>query len=231
MEEQIKKEALAAYPKEAVWLITKKGCRQVENVHDNPFEFFEVSQADTLQAMKDGLLKVVHSHCDGDPVPSKTDMQTQMLMDIPWGVLNVTEDFASAITWWGGSEIEPLEDRKFIHGVSDCYSIVRDYFRLKGVEMADVPRNWQWWEGEEDLILTSFAKLGFEEVTTKEAREGDVWVTQIRNNTPYHCGIVLDNDLILHHPGSDEPIDSSRRSLKEPIFRYLPHIVMFLRLK
>lgn len=229
MEDIIRQEANEAYPNEAVWLVTKAGYYQVDNVHEDPRNFFSVSLADTRRAYSEGLLKVIHSHCDGEPVPSKADMQGQILMGVPWGVLNTNGHGATPITWWGGeTEIPPLEDRPFMHGISDCYSLVRDYHRLQGKDMVEVPRDWQWWE-EHDLITESIEEMGLQRVQSHELQEGDIWISQMRNKTPHHCGIFLGNDLILHHPGSGESIDLSKRSVIEPIHRYLPFIVSYWR--
>lgn len=228
-EDQIRLEAVDAYPKEAVWLVTEEGTYRVENTHEDPEHFFTVSFQDTMAAHKKGLLKVIHSHCNGEAVPSAEDMQTQILMGIPWGVLNTNGDSATPITWWGEDAIPDLEGRPFIHGISDCYSLVRDYYRLQGREVGEVPRDWQWWESS-DLLTDSFKGLGFIEIEASEVQEGDTWVSQMRNKTPHHCGIILSNDLILHHPGSASPIDKGKLSVIEPIYRYLPYIVKYLRL-
>lgn len=230
MEDTIRQEAIAAYPLEAVWLVTSEGFYQVENVHEEPENYFKVSLQDTVQAHKKGIIAVIHSHCDGAPVPSADDMQSQVLMGVPWGVLNTDGETATPITWWGGEDIPALEDRPFIHGVSDCYSLVRDYFRLQGRNVPEVPRDWEWWESS-DLLTEAYQGVGFEKIPAEDAREGDVWVAQVGGNVPHHCGVLLDNDLILHHPGSGEPLDKGKLSIREPIYRYLPFIVMYWRLK
>ena len=229
--QDIRDEAIAAYPHEAVWLITKAGTKRVDNTHEDPENFFRVSLQDTIAATREGLLSVVHSHCDGWAVPSAEDMHAQALSGVPWGVLSTDGNTASEITWWGEDAVPPLEGRGFVHGVSDCYSLVRDYYRLKGIVLDEVPRNWQWWDTDQNLIVDQFELLGFKQVPLNDVQEGDTWVSQVRNKSPHHCGIVLANDLILHHPGAGDPIDNSKMSIIEPIYRYLPYIAMFLRLK
>ena len=59
--EQIRAGALAAYPNEAVWLITTQGCQQVENVAARPAETFRVAKLDMAAAQAAGLLAVVRS--------------------------------------------------------------------------------------------------------------------------------------------------------------------------
>lgn len=229
MLELIRDAALATYPKEAVWLVTESGVQQVENIHPDPHNFFQVSLEDTRAAQKEGLKAVIHSHCDGSPTPSAADMYTQQLMDVPWGIINVTKQNTSEIIWFGSEDIPELVGRPFIHGISDCYSLVRDYFRQKGIYTDDVPRDWLWWEKGDDLITESFQKLGFVEVPLSELQEGDAFISQVRSAVPHHCGIYLGGDLILHHPGASSPIDKSKLSVIEPIHRYLPYITKIVR--
>lgn len=230
--EKIKSEAIAAYPNEAVWLVTeKRGCYQVENIHSDPENFFKISSEDSLQASLEGLLQVIHSHCDVPEVPSKEDMELFERVNVPCGILTTDGEWASEILWMN-EDIPPLEGRPFIHGVSDCYSVLRDYYRLKGFEVADVPRDWCWWDSEEDNYLEKlFESRGFYEVPKEEARAGDSWLALIRGPVIHHCGVLLENDLILHHPGASEPIDRSKLSIVEPIYRYLPYIQKFVRFK
>lgn len=225
----IQEQAIASYPNEAVWLITEKdGCYQVDNVHEDPQEYFRVSAGDSLTATRNGLLAVLHSHCDGHPVPSAADISLREKLGVPCGILNTDGATISEITWMSDA-IAPLEGRTFAHGTSDCFSIVKDYYSLQGIKLADVPRDWMWWENGQNLLDELFESRGFREVPSSEAKEGDVWFAQVRGPVIHHCGILLANDLILHHPGAGEPIDHSKLSIKEPIYRYLPYIKKFLR--
>lgn len=229
--ELIRRQAKQAYPHEGVWLVTEQGgTYQVDNIHEQPADFFMVSAADSLQAMREGLKAVVHSHCDGYPVPSAEDMTLFDRLRVPCGILETDGTNCTEINWMV-NEIQPLEGRPFSHGTADCYSIVRDYYRLAGVEIADVPRNWLWWESGENLLDELFESRGFFEVPANQAKEGDVWFAQVRGPVIHHCGILLDNDLILHHPGSGDPVDRTKLSIKEPMFRYMPYFKKFLRHK
>lgn len=232
MDAQIKQEAIAAYPNEAVWLITEAGVRQVDNIHEDPTNFFKVSALDTLQANREGLLKVVHSHCDRPHVPSEADMAGQILTAVPWGVLQTDGKNASDIIWWGEQDIPPLEGRGFIHGVSDCYSLFRDFYRLEyNHDIGEVPRDWEWWEGDFDLFGSLYESKGFDEVSVEQLQRGDAIIINIGNGFPHHCAVYLGDDLMIHHPGTLRPIHTGQLSVIEPIFRYLPHVSSFRRLR
>lgn len=229
--DELYKAAEAAYPKEFVALITESGVMVVENVHEDPHNHFEVSLEDTLAAHKEGLLAVVHSHCDTDLAPSKHDMLGQESMDIPWGIIQVSQGVATGDIWWDGkASPEPYEGRRFIHGISDCYSLVRDFYLNNGVTLPIVPREWEWWEHEE-LFDNLFEEFGFIEVPLHAARYGDMLVINVRGKFQHHCGVLLDGEEFIHHPGANEPYNEGRLSVRDSIHRYAPYITKVLRHK
>lgn len=228
-EAEIARQAVAAYPEEGVWFITEKGLRQVANMHPDPCNHFEVSAEDSLQAFQEGLLAVVHSHPDREPVPSKSDMRSQIRTAVPWGIVAVEGGATSEFVWWGGNLPKlPLLGRPFMHGPSDCYALVRDFYHAYGIEIGEVPRDWMWWETEE-MFSQYWPDFGFREVPVSEARKGDVWLCQTRTPFESHCGIMLDSERALHHPGSSAAIDRGKLSVVEPIYRYLPYVTRVLR--
>lgn len=229
--EQIQDQAVAAYPLEAIWLITETGCLQVENIHEDPKNYFAVSERDTARAMLRGLLAVVHSHPDRAAAPSAMDMQGQINTNVPWGVLSTDGVVASEIAWWGtGVARQPLLGRGFRHGVTDCYGLIKDYYEIeRGILLPDFPRDWQWWRQDQNLFAEGFPAAGFVRIDQKDAREGDVWMAHIGTDIPNHGGILLADGLALHHPGSSREVDSSKLSIREPIFRYQRLISHWLR--
>jgi cell wall-associated NlpC family hydrolase len=229
--EQIAAQALAGYPLECVWLITGAGCRQVDNVAGDPRATFRIARADMLQAQAEGLLAVVHSHPDTPDRPSAADMRGQLATGVPWGIIATDGAVCTPITWWGdGVPVPPLVGRGFRHGVTDCYSIIRDYYRLeRGVTLPEYPRDWEWWEQGGNLYQQGFAAAGFVPIAGSQAAPGDVWIAQLRSPVPNHGGVLLERGLALHHPSSHQPVDPSRLSVREPIARWQAHIVLWLR--
>ena len=227
--EQMKTEAEEMYPQEAVWLITRKGCRLVDNLAENTEESFRVSEQDTFLAYKEGLLAVVHSHCDEPVAPSKLDMEGQELSGVTWGIIQVVEGNYRRHIWWGDDvPRQPLLGRIFIHGVSDCWNLVRDFYAEHGVKLGIVPRVWQAWIDRspfEDL----WEEFGFVEVPRSQAQYGDMIYIKVRGDHTHHCGVMVGDEEFLHHPGSDEPYNESRLSIKENVHRYMPYITRVLR--
>lgn len=232
---QLKKEAAEAFPKEAVWLITLGGCRQVANVDEDPLNHFTVTEQDMLTAYREGLIAVVHSHPNKPACPSLADMEGQVDTAVPWGIVCTNGTDSADPFWWGeGCEEIPLIGRGFRHGVTDCYSLIKDYYRQeKGVGLPEFPRGWGWWEDGLDLYTEGFPKAGFILLDTDvdEPREGDMWFSQIRAPVPNHGGIYLGDELILHHVTAKQPVAPQHMSRREPIHRWFPHITHWLRHK
>lgn len=229
--EELYQAAEEAYPNEFVALITESGVMVVENTHEDPAENFRVSKKDTAKAYREGLLAVVHSHCDVPLAPTKEDMTGQLLMGIPWGIVHVSQGKAVGDLWWDGKALdEEYEGRPFVHGVSDCYSLVRDFYLNHNVELPMVPRDWQWWETEE-LFEKLFDDFGFESVPVSQAKYGDMLVINIGGKVAHHCGVMVGPEEFLHHPGANVPNDRSRLSVKDSIHRYIPYITRVLRHK
>lgn len=227
----IRQQAAEAYPLEAVWLVTGSGIRQVENIHDEPESHFRLSREDVIKAEIEGLLAVIHSHPDREDVPSAADMRGQIATDVPWGLLSCDAEAASPIRWWGTEERPPLVGRPFVHGVTDCYALIRDFYWLeKGISLPEYPRDWQWWDQGQNLFVEGFERAGFKRVKSEEAKPGDVWLAKIRSKVVNHGGILLDAGLMLHQIGSPKhPVDHSRLSAREPIGRYLQFVTHWLR--
>lgn len=234
--EQIRAQALDCYPEEGAWLITKAGCYRVDNIAQEPTEFFDISESDVRQAHSEGLLAVVHSHTNGKHYPSAMDMQYQINTDVPWGILTCDGVASSRIRWWGGKtadQIEPLLDRTFCHATADCYALVRDIYNLNyGIQLMEFPREWDWWNTDSDLLRKSFKVAGFSTVKD-DPRPGDVWLASFhsREGKLNHCGVLIDNDLAHHQPGAGTPVNDSKKATIEPIYRYLQYIGMWIRHK
>lgn len=219
--QQIRSEALSAYPNEAVWLITKSGIRQVENTADEPTRTFRVSKQDLAKAHIQGLLAVVHSHPDYPACPSELDMKSQVSSDVPWGIVATNGESATEVVFWGDQvEKEDLIGRRFRHGITDCYSLIRDYYLMElGVTLPEFPRSWEWWK-DKDLYSDGFATAGFRRVLEGEPLQpGDMFIAQIRSTVPNHGGVILENGLILHHPGDGTPV-AGTLSRREPMERW-----------
>lgn len=150
---------------------------------------------------------LLHSHplaADGSvqASPSALDMEMQVTSGMPWGLSIIDEDGKCADpVWWGDQlPIRPLLGRVFLHGINDCYSLIRDWYRLKGITLPDFPRSDGWWrEPGLDLYGQGFEKARFRRVEVSEIRPGDVVLFSVVSRVLNHGGVYLGDDVMLHH--------------------------------
>ncbi|WP_306168829.1 NlpC/P60 family protein [Halomonas sp. MMSF_3323] len=226
----IRAEALAAYPNEAVWLITDHGCRQVANVADAPRTTFAIAKRDMAAATAQGLRAIVHSHPDYPDCPSEADMRGQIASGVPWGIVATDGNATTPVRWWGGGDRPELIGRGFVHGVTDCYALIRDYYAMElGIDLPEFPRSWEWWLKGQDLYRQGFEQAGFRVIEADKAMPGDMWFAQLRSDVPNHGGVLVENGLCLHHPSGRHPVDPTRLSRRDPAARWLPYITHWLR--
>jgi len=185
-------------PEEGCGFIHKGKFVPVDNISEEKIMTFEIDPREYLK-YADGLECILHSHYNYDHV-SKKDMLQQIASKVPWGIIFLRDTSHENMIFFG-DQLEPYDliGRSFVHGVHDCYGLVRDYYRLKGITLPIFPRDNLWWEREPSMIMDNYKEAGFEEIEEKDIQEGDVFVAQILADVVNHTGIVLDNGLILHH--------------------------------
>ncbi|AOJ74331.1 MULTISPECIES: C40 family peptidase [Burkholderia cepacia complex] len=220
MDERIKAaiaaHALAEYPRECVGFIVQTDAGEVYlpciNRAPKPEDDMAVSGEDYARAEDMGeIAAFVHSHPGMPARPSGADRAMCEQSGIArWIIvsLGVQADGLIAVDDWcefGPSGfIAPLIGRQFVHGVHDCYAIVRDYYRLeRGVDLPDFERSDEWWDdGHSSLYLDNYRAAGFEDVGHDAPLEvGDVLLMQIRsrNGVPNHAGVYLGDSQFIHH--------------------------------
>lgn len=224
--------AASKYPEEAVgFLLTGGEFLPVDNVHEEPENFFAVDDA-VYVAYADALIAVLHSHTNGagendEPSiePSKADMERQILSDVPWGVSTCHGGVTSNPIWWGDSlEVRPLVGRQFVHGITDCYSLVRDWHRLNGIMFDDVPRDPDWWlQDDENLYMELFESRGFRVVTDRAPIEGDCFMCKLMSTKRNHAGVFVSNQVFLHHPGGSLSLRSQAARWRQKLDMIVRH--------
>lgn len=164
-------------------------------------EHFILDPTDYAQAEDAGdIIAVVHSHIYVSAEPSAADLVGIEKSSLPWlivnwptGVWTMTEPQKAAVSI-------PLEGREFVHGVHDCYGIVRDYYRELGIVLADYHRQGEWWLDGQALYRNNFSAEGFIEVPMETMQPHDVLLMQVRSPAvENHAAIYLGNNTILHH--------------------------------
>jgi len=191
------------FPKESVGLVhVVKGRKKYfpcQNLADTPDEDFVLDPKDYLEAEEQGqVIAVVHSHPKVNHHPSLPDRVACEKSGLPWFIVNPQTEL------WGecapeGYEL-PYVGRPFSHGIIDCYSLVRDYYKKEfKIDLRDYDRRDQWWEKGENLYLENFKKEGFGEIPLEEVKKGDLFLMKLSSNTVNHAGIYLGDNIVLHH--------------------------------
>ena len=190
--------AQACYPSEACGLWVEQGgtvsfkpCKP-SRVKDH----FAINPREWLEAEKAGTIKgIFHVHPEWPPVPSPGDLVALEAWGVPWAILSWPKgDWA--VFEPQGRRVDLL-GRTFRHGSTDCFGLVRDYYRRLGVELPNIPRADGWWNRGENLYVDHYESAGFAKVS--DMKEHDLLALQIASDVPNHGAIYLGNDRILHH--------------------------------
>lgn len=215
---------LSQHPNEGVGIINENGFVPLENISDDPTKAFRT--VDDAWITNGTIKAVLHSHVNGRGTPSSADIECQCQGDVPWGIYVTDGEYIGCPVWFGDQlTIPDVFERQFLHGIHDCYSIIRDVFRLgkdalatnpdamqrifswpfDPITLREIPRDDRWWEQGKDLYTQQFEDCGFEEIAIdrrnlKDVRIGDCFlyklgVTPVAN----HAGVYVGNNLILHH--------------------------------
>jgi proteasome lid subunit RPN8/RPN11 len=231
--EEMKQHALQEYPREACGIITPDGYIPTPNIHPKPNEFFLIAGE---YWRKYQILACFHSHPNGRPEPSSSDMRAQLDAAVPFGLCACNEQDATEPFFWGaGVPIPPLEGRVFRHGPSgtdgkgDCYALAKDWYKLEwGVDLPEWPRDDDWWLHGKNHYLDLYHDSGFHRLPVEERlepRRGDLALVRIgRLVVPTHAAIYLGDGLILHHL-------PERLSTTDPCARWMRQVVCWIRHK
>lgn len=213
--EAIRAHAVAEYPRECCGLVVMAArresyvpCRNAAAAGDH----FVLAPDDYAAAEDAGrVVAIVHSHPDDTPAPSEADRVACEATGLPWYIVEVSKDDAGAVV---AGEVRgftpvgfeaPLLGRQFAHGVLDCYSLVRDWYRReRGIELLDFQRDDGWWEPgrEGDLYMDHYAEAGFRPLLAGEdMAPGDVILMQVRSNRANHAGVFLGAEGLKEAPG------------------------------
>jgi proteasome lid subunit RPN8/RPN11 len=229
--EAAKGDARSKFPNESCGFIAGGVYVACENKAKTPLTDFAIDDPRYDEAVKAGTLTaVIHSHPNGPIFPTQHDMEQQLATNVPWVIIMLNETTIGHTVIWGDQIAKaPLIGRPFVHGIFDCYSLIRDSFALGSSGMADqgvgwplppielpqIPRDDNWWQKGEDLYVDHLKTQGFTTISRSEARPGDGFLIKLGDAVANpkkrlnHAGILVDHNLILHHlPG--------RNSRREP---------------
>jgi len=199
-------------------LIDKKGkekyfpCKNLSNWSNQCFIIDPVDYAKAEDSGK--ILAVIHSHPTTQPIASQADMISCEDTKLPWHIVNPKTE------QWGYYEPSgykpPLIGRHWVWGITDCWSLVRDWYKEQlGITLRDWNRPTTPEEFIADPMFERCAwRTGFRQLRPEEKLEnGDLLFMSIMATGLNHVAIFLDGD-VLHHL-------ADRISCKEPYNEWL----------
>ena len=147
----------------ALLVATKTGWQKhkLANLAGDPHASFEVDAARLKQLAAGRKAVLFHSHPVGPSYPSHADMQGFINTKLDWLIADISVQPAAFFTL-SHSQQADLHNRPFRHGVTDCYSLIRDYYKhVFALSLPEYPRGWHWWSEGHDYYRELFHDAGF----------------------------------------------------------------------
>lgn len=195
---------ISCYPQEACALLVDDTVIPVKNTHTDPLNHFRIDPVELAKHKE--YQAVLHSHMTTtkgreDPrTPSYKDQVNQIASRKVWGISSTDGVSVSPVLWFGDAvPIQPLEGRQYIHGVWDCWGLVRDYYRLQGLQVNNYPRDNEWWDNGESLITDkTLEDEGFYPIQLSDLQSGDLLTYKINSPVSNHFAVYTNQNEILH---------------------------------
>lgn len=202
--EAVFRHAEAEYPREACGLLVNVGgeerfwpCRNISNGQSHfclhPEDFAAAEDAGTLTA-------IVHSHPDQVRVhPGEADRVGCEAWGLPWILVGWPSRNVFRLDPDG--YCPPYIGRRFDHGTTDCYGLVKDWYRCElGIKLPQIIRPDDWWKEGLDLYRKNVEAAGFRRLGPEEPPvRGDLVLMRIGAKEPNHAGIYQGDARILQH--------------------------------
>lgn len=119
------------------------------------------------------------------------------------------------------------EGRPFLHGDTDCYGLIRDYYRQEhGLTLRNYARPTDWWAFKLDLYMQNFEEEGFEaiQIPLSKLRVSDLLLMAIRSEQANHAAVYIGEGKILHHlPNRLSKVDPLSGLFKSTVVAVLRH--------
>lgn len=201
--------ALDEYPRESCGLLVNEGGQVVyvpcANIATANEKQFHMNPVDYVAAeMRGEVIGLVHSHPDVAAAPSPADLVMCEASELPWHIIAVHKDVdtvrpVAASSFAPSGYRLPLLERPFVHGLIDCFTLIRDYYDYElNIKLPNFEREDGWWNTGQNLYMDQYHLAGFEEARG-DIQVHDVIIMQIRALKPNHGGIYVGDTQILHH--------------------------------
>lgn len=205
VKEEILQHTINEYPKEMCGVIVDKEDGQqfipIPNItksvgQDERDSFVMCPRVYSSVDEHNKIVAIVHSHPDDTSYPSDHDKMRCNQGELPWVIMSYP-DVDMSVTY---PEETPLIGRPFVHGVTDCWSLVRDFYKQEyNIHLRDYEREDEWWMKGQDMYIENLDEEGFIEITREQLQIGDVLFMQLESPVTNHAAVLVDDGIILHH--------------------------------
>lgn len=169
------------------------------NKSDNPQNHFLISPVDYLKVNnKEKIQFVYHSHPKN---PEFSEFDKISLYNLKLRGLVYCKETDSFNYFLPESYNNKYIGRKFEIGISDCLTLITDYYKNElNIILPQINRNENWYEKNPNLVNENIPSF-LDKIVLKNAQKHDIILFDMfNNNNPNHFGIYLGDELILHHP-------------------------------
>lgn len=251
IKKQIKTHAEENSHEESCGLILEDSIVRCSNVSENPAAHFAISPFEYLKTSRKEKIKAVyHSHISNNGKFSQEDKKMSRGHNVPFVLYHLkSKNFLC---------FDPKKERivdigkKFILGKADCYTLVKDYYKDLGVEVAgnnDLGTNWL--ERNPNLIenLFDLNKMNPETLEALKNKKEDLkglpilkidWCNSqglkllkkhdvivfelIKGAGPCHVGVYIGEGMMYHHPRNRFPTtESLTAAVQRKIYKVYRH--------
>ena len=180
------------------FLLSNGSLYPCQNKSLNPLYHFSIDPKDYLRANFRGIELVYHSHQRSNEFSEfdKINLYNQKLRGLLY--CKEKDNFKMFLP---ESYNNKYVGRAFEIGVSDCLSIVSDYYKEElNIKLPEIIRGADWYKKNPNIIKEN-TPTNLKKIENTNIQKNDILAFDMLNNgAPCHFGIYLGNDIMLHHP-------------------------------
>ena len=100
-------------------------------------------------------------------------------------------------------ELSLFEGIDFIHGINDCYSMIRNFYRVSfAIDLTNYARPDMWWHHGMNLYNDFIKSEGFSLIDFDKLNKlqyGDIILMAVKTEMPCPAAVYIGDGMILHH--------------------------------